>query len=97
MEAALSPDMLATDLAYYLVRKGVSCPHISHIVFENDINMEITANPFCLLSHCARLPAVVLQMPFREAHGVSGQAVFAAESKQIALNQLTVEDLSAVR
>lgn len=23
MEAALSPDMLATDLAYYLVRKGV--------------------------------------------------------------------------
>lgn len=29
MEAALSPDMLATDLAYYLVRKGVSgfCAH----------------------------------------------------------------------
>ena len=26
MEAALSPDMLATDLAYYLVRKGVSKP-----------------------------------------------------------------------
>lgn len=24
MEAALSPDMLATDLAYYLVKKGVS-------------------------------------------------------------------------
>ena len=24
MLAALSPDMLATDLAYYLVRKGVS-------------------------------------------------------------------------
>lgn len=23
MKAALSPDMLATDLAYYLVRKGV--------------------------------------------------------------------------
>uniref|UniRef100_A0A3B4VAU4 Argininosuccinate lyase n=1 Tax=Seriola dumerili TaxID=41447 RepID=A0A3B4VAU4_SERDU len=57
MEAALSPDMLATDLAYYLVRKG---------------------------------------MPFREAHGASGQAVFMAESKNIALNQLTAEDLSAV-
>ncbi len=27
MEAALSPDMLATDLAYYLVRKGVSTVH----------------------------------------------------------------------
>uniref|UniRef100_A0A8C4GDS2 Argininosuccinate lyase n=1 Tax=Dicentrarchus labrax TaxID=13489 RepID=A0A8C4GDS2_DICLA len=54
---ALSPDMLATDLAYYLVRKGV---------------------------------------PFREAHGISGKAVFTAESRNIALNQLTVEDLSAV-
>ncbi|XP_024909797.1 argininosuccinate lyase-like, partial [Cynoglossus semilaevis] len=28
MEAALSPDMLATDLAYYLVRKGVSAAGI---------------------------------------------------------------------
>uniref|UniRef100_A0A6Q2XRI8 Argininosuccinate lyase n=1 Tax=Esox lucius TaxID=8010 RepID=A0A6Q2XRI8_ESOLU len=54
MEAALSPDMLATDLAYYLVRKGV---------------------------------------PFREAHGISGKAVFLAESKSILLNQLTVEEL----
>ncbi|KAF3841016.1 hypothetical protein F7725_006878 [Dissostichus mawsoni] len=57
MQAALSPDMLATDLAYYLVRQGV---------------------------------------PFREAHGISGKAVFAAESKNVALNQLTVEDLSAL-
>uniref|UniRef100_A0A671W745 argininosuccinate lyase n=1 Tax=Sparus aurata TaxID=8175 RepID=A0A671W745_SPAAU len=57
MEAALSPDMLATDLAYYLVRKG---------------------------------------MPFREAHGISGKAVFTAESRNVALNQLTVEDLSAI-
>ncbi|XP_072301880.1 argininosuccinate lyase [Eucyclogobius newberryi] len=57
MEAALSPDMLATDLAYYLVKKGV---------------------------------------PFREAHGISGKAVFTAESKNIALNQLSVEDLSSV-
>ncbi|XP_056140927.1 argininosuccinate lyase isoform X2 [Lampris incognitus] len=57
MEAALSPDMLATDLAYYLVRKG---------------------------------------MPFREAHGVSGKAVFLAESRNIALNQLSVEDLATL-
>ncbi|XP_054907617.1 argininosuccinate lyase [Poeciliopsis prolifica] len=57
MEAALSPDMLATDLAYYLVRKGV---------------------------------------PFREAHGLSGKAVFTAESKNVSLNQLTEVDLTAV-
>ncbi|XP_061104178.1 argininosuccinate lyase [Conger conger] len=54
MQAALSPDMLATDLAYYLVRKGV---------------------------------------PFREAHGCSGKAVLLAESKNIPLNQLTLQDL----
>lgn len=57
MEAALSPDMLATDLAYYLVRKGV---------------------------------------PFREAHSLSGKAVFTAESRNVALNQLTPEDLSTI-
>uniref|UniRef100_A0A8C5HJG0 Argininosuccinate lyase n=1 Tax=Gouania willdenowi TaxID=441366 RepID=A0A8C5HJG0_GOUWI len=57
MEAALSPDMLATDLAYYLVRKGV---------------------------------------PFRDAHSLSGKAVFTAESKNVSLNQLTKEDLIAI-
>lgn len=57
MEAALSPDMLATDLAYYLVKKGV---------------------------------------PFREAHGISGKAVFAAETRNVGLNQLTVEVLSSI-
>ncbi|KAG7484114.1 hypothetical protein MATL_G00045390 [Megalops atlanticus] len=55
MQAALSPDMLATDLAYYLVRKGV---------------------------------------PFREAHGCSGKAVFLAESKNVPLNQLSMQDLN---
>nr|XP_023685120.1 argininosuccinate lyase isoform X2 [Paramormyrops kingsleyae] len=57
MEAALSPDMLATDLAYYLVRKGV---------------------------------------PFRDAHGCSGKAISLAESKNIPVNQLTLEDLRTV-
>lgn len=33
MEAALSPDMLATDLAYYLVRKGVSAAEICDVIF----------------------------------------------------------------
>uniref|UniRef100_A0A8C1SZ50 Argininosuccinate lyase n=1 Tax=Cyprinus carpio TaxID=7962 RepID=A0A8C1SZ50_CYPCA len=57
MEGALSPDMLATDLAYYLVRKG---------------------------------------MPFREAHSCAGKAVYIAESKNIHLSKLTVEDLQTV-
>lgn len=47
--------------------------------------------------HIVTLYNSVLQVPFREAHGLSGKAVFTAESKNIALNQLTVEDLSAIR
>ncbi|CAL8235199.1 unnamed protein product [Arctogadus glacialis] len=35
-------------------------------------------------------------LPFREAHGLSGRAVFQAESKNVPLNQLTVEDLAAI-
>ncbi|KAH1178817.1 argininosuccinate lyase [Mauremys mutica] len=57
MEKALSPDMLATDLALYLVRKG---------------------------------------MPFRQAHATSGKAVHLAETKGIAINQLTVEDMKSI-
>ncbi|TRY76027.1 hypothetical protein DNTS_010922 [Danionella cerebrum] len=57
MEEALSPDMLATDLAYHLVRKG---------------------------------------MPFRDAHGCAGKAVYIAESKNIRLSQLTVDDLQTI-
>uniref|UniRef100_A0A7N4P7P2 Argininosuccinate lyase n=1 Tax=Sarcophilus harrisii TaxID=9305 RepID=A0A7N4P7P2_SARHA len=57
MEEALSPDMLATDLAYYLVRKG---------------------------------------MPFRQAHEASGKAVFMAETKKLALNQLSLSELQTI-
>ncbi|VTJ54803.1 Hypothetical predicted protein [Marmota monax] len=57
MAQALSPDMLATDLAYYLVRKG---------------------------------------MPFRQAHEASGKAVFMAETKGVALNQLSLQELQTI-
>nr|XP_012304531.1 argininosuccinate lyase isoform X1 [Aotus nancymaae] len=57
MGQALSPDMLATDLAYYLVRKG---------------------------------------MPFRQAHEASGKAVFMAETKGVALNQLSLQELQTI-
>ena len=57
MRAALSVDMLATDLAYHLVRKGV---------------------------------------PFREAHGLSGECVALAEKKDCKLDQLTAEDFAGV-
>ncbi|KAJ7308992.1 hypothetical protein JRQ81_008275 [Phrynocephalus forsythii] len=57
MEKALTPELLATDLALLLVRKG---------------------------------------MPFRQAHATVGKAVLLAETKGIALNQLTAEDLKTI-
>jgi len=51
----------------------------------------------CVFVCCPVIVCYALQVPFREAHGISGKAVFAAESKNIALNQLTEGDLSAVR
>uniref|UniRef100_A0A4W3JWV9 Argininosuccinate lyase n=1 Tax=Callorhinchus milii TaxID=7868 RepID=A0A4W3JWV9_CALMI len=57
MRAALSPDMLATDLAYYLVRK---------------------------------------KMPFRDAHSASGRVVHLAETKGVAVNELSLEELKTV-
>ncbi|NWZ40215.1 ARLY2 lyase, partial [Brachypodius atriceps] len=57
MERALSPEMLATDLALYLVRKG---------------------------------------MPFRQAHVASGKAVQLAETKGIAINLLSLEELQKI-
>lgn len=36
-------------------------------------------------------------MPFREAHSCAGKAVYIAESKNVHLSKLTVEDLQTVR
>lgn len=48
MEKALSPDMLATDLAYYLVRKGVS---IEDILMESVmVGFEATMTHWDVLS-----------------------------------------------
>lgn len=37
------------------------------------------------------------QMPFRQAHEASGKAVFMAETKGVALNQLSLKDLQTIR
>lgn len=37
------------------------------------------------------------QIPFREAHGLSGKCVSLAETKNCQLSQLTVRDLKTVR
>ena len=57
LRSMLVPEMLATDIAEYLVRKG---------------------------------------LPFRETHHIAGAAVKLAESKGVALDKLTVEDLKTL-
>ncbi len=57
MAGAITPDLLATDLADYLVGKGV---------------------------------------PFREAHSIAGRAVRLAEERQIALDQVPLNELQAL-
>ncbi|MCH7609439.1 MAG: argininosuccinate lyase [Chloroflexi bacterium] len=54
MAAAITPDMLSTDLADYLVGKG---------------------------------------LPFREAHAVAGRVVRVADEKQVALDQVPLQEL----
>ena len=54
MAAAITPDMLSTDLADYLVGKG---------------------------------------LPFREAHAVAGKVVRVADEKQVALDQVSLQEL----
>lgn len=36
-------------------------------------------------------------MPFRQAHEASGKAVFMAETKGVALNQLSLQELQTIR
>ena len=40
---------------------------------------------------------VCFQVPFREAHSLSGEAVQAAETKGCLLNELTLNDLKQIR
>lgn len=39
----------------------------------------------------------ISKVPFREAHSCAGKAVYIAETKNISLSELTVEDLQTVR
>uniref|UniRef100_A0A8C9CIK3 Argininosuccinate lyase n=1 Tax=Phocoena sinus TaxID=42100 RepID=A0A8C9CIK3_PHOSS len=111
MARALSPDMLATDLAYYLVRKGVSVGQpgwrgegtgmflrlgVAVVMVRGEgrhpqQNRELRKPASALLS-CRPHP----QMPFRQAHEASGKAVFMAETKGVALNQLSLQELQTI-
>lgn len=95
MTQALSPDMLATDLAYYLVRKGVSVKHLG-------MGTRVSPKPGTQVAAGKTTPdgttfCLCIQMPFRQAHEASGKAVFMAETKGVALNQLSLQELQTIR
>lgn len=104
--------MLATDLAYYLVRKGVSVGQpgwrgegtgmflmlgVAVVMAQGEgrhpqQNRELRKPASAPLSRPPRP-----QMPFRQAHEASGKAVFMAETKGVALNQLSLQELQTIR
>lgn len=81
MRRSLTDDMLATDLAEYLVRKGVSLLQEAQ---SSSNNAHVSSN-----SHPP-------QIPFRETHHISGSAVRLAEESKISLSQLTLEQLQSL-
>jgi argininosuccinate lyase len=81
MKAALTMDMLATDLADYLVRKGVS--------------VRTVRRPPPWISDSASL-CFCLQVPFRETHHISGRAVALAEKLSIPLSDLTFDQFKTL-
>jgi len=129
MEKALTPELLSTDLALYLVRKGVStrgrlgaltsldaeyCSVRPSVLSPGDGQYGPTTGLDCIVirkskptkmrehlffSECALdyHLSFSLQMPFRQAHVASGKAVHLAETKGIAINKLTLEDLKSIR
>ena len=52
---------------------------------------------FCNVVGPLKTFSAFFQVPFREAHSLSGAAVHAAEKKSCPLNELTLDDLKEVR
>jgi argininosuccinate lyase len=86
MEKALSPDMLATDLAYYLVRKGVCIHADSHT--RDKLQTHTHTNAFFFSAHCYAITAITItifrvqmvalryaQVPYRDVHCYMGECV----------------------
>ncbi|XP_064379413.1 argininosuccinate lyase-like isoform X1 [Dromaius novaehollandiae] len=92
MEKALTPEMLSTDLALYLVRKGVR-------ISLGQQTRELETHSLHVSQVVELLPGGLdsnLQMPFRQALTASGKAIHLAETKGITINNLTLEDLKSI-
>ncbi|XP_076210927.1 argininosuccinate lyase-like [Aptenodytes patagonicus] len=92
MEKALSPEILSSDLALYLVRKGV-------MISLGQQTRKLETHSLHVSQVVELLPGGLgsnLQMPFRQAHIASRKAVHLAESKGIPINNLSPDDLKTI-
>jgi hypothetical protein len=110
MLKSLSIDMLATDIAEYLVRKGVSTnPHFSHPIKPTHPKIQKSNNPIIRKpknpkSEKPEKPEnpklnnlnLITQVPFRETHHIAGKAVRLAEVKNTSMDKLTLDDFKTL-
>ncbi|KAM6315540.1 argininosuccinate lyase-like [Podargus strigoides] len=92
MEKALSPEILSSDLALYLVHKGVMISLGQQTRKLETLSLHVSQLIELLLGGLDSN----LQMPFRQAHVASGKAVHLAESKGLTINNLTLDDLKTI-
>lgn len=81
MAKSLTPDMLATDLAEYLVRKGVRPP---------------PPFPLPSVPSLTPLSFPPPQIPFRETHHISGSCIRLSEQLSVPLSALTLAQFQSV-
>ncbi|CAL8304016.1 unnamed protein product [Gadus morhua 'NCC'] len=95
-ERIMAPFLWAqVQLGFMMTIKGLPSSYNKDLQEDKDAMFDC----FDILHGVLRVTTGVmstLKLPFREAHGLSGRAVFQAESKNVPLNQLTVEDLAAI-
>jgi len=93
MKKSLTPDMLATDLAEYLVRRGVRLPLPS----ADLSSLAATGRrPRRRASLTLSLSLCCAQIPFRETHHISGSCIRLSEESGVPLSQLTLEQFKSV-
>ena len=80
MKKSLTPDMLATDLAEYLVRRGVRS-----FQYQPDASRAHTY-----------MAVAVTQIPFRETHHISGSCIRLSEERGVPLSDLSLDDFKSV-
>ena len=96
MRAGLSADMLATDLAEYLVRKGMATVCCRFWLKRVTHRSQEDRGAKGYLWDCLRPCVCAAGVPFRETHHLSGAAVKLAEDRSCELSELTPADLKTI-